>query len=714
MMSVSRASRSPRPSSSRGPGRRRAKRRRTASSRRPEHGPVPPGPLTLTARATNTAGVSSDAAVTVTVNNALPTIDVTSPSDGTVQGNVVIHAAARRRSASRRSQSTSPARHSSRRATRRRSPTNCDREFDPNTIDILWDTTTATEGPHTITFAATDTSGNSVVRARRRRRRQHPCRRPSPASSRSATRSSAPTSPSFELDADGARGSLIDHATTDDHGRYQIVNPEYEGAIEVVATGGSFTRPRDRTHALVARGPGARRRPLERRPGRRGGRERQRLDDARREPRARDERAVAVRSRRPSTSTRTSSRATCSGRARSRCTSVVVRGPPHADAGAVGLSRDPRARARGALAPRGAGVDRRRRRAGPGHADRRARRTRSATSPTASSTAPTTARRSSSTARHVPMDSYTLRTTLADRIDAFVKNAPLVQNGAAVLAGTRNAASTITSAALSAPGLLYDDLAERSLGRCSRPTFRRVPSITPRRRSRSPSLRRTTPRTTATPSPARSPLPEPRATTSGVCSFDVRAPGVADRRVLERRGSPRRVRRHHRAEPRRRERASAASTSPRRRSRSPDADRQVCVCAEAADSVANVADDALCFTRPRPTITSDAGAFIGPARSTIAVHSVGSFNLAQCDAALDGGRRDARRRRATAATARSATSSSRSATLTSGAASLAVNVTEIGGAVTTRHVPAHGRRQRPDRLDHGAAGRSVPGDAAAR
>src|SRR5581483_4698525 len=61
---------------------------------------------------------------------------------------------------------------------------------------------------------------------------------------------------------------------------------------------------------------------------------------------------------------------------------------------------------------------------------------------------------------HVSMDSYTLRTTLADRIDAFVKNAALIQNGVTVLAGTRNAAATITSSALSAPGLLYDDLAE--------------------------------------------------------------------------------------------------------------------------------------------------------------------------------------------------------------------------------------------------------------
>lgn len=128
---------------------------------------MPEGPARIAFAATDTANNNAFVEVLVDIDNvnagSNPVVTVTSPSAGVVANETVIRAAATDTdgiasfTVAVPNIEFAPACFAAAGLTR-----NCDREPDPNIIDILWDTTLAAEGPTRITFTATDSASNNA------------------------------------------------------------------------------------------------------------------------------------------------------------------------------------------------------------------------------------------------------------------------------------------------------------------------------------------------------------------------------------------------------------------------------------------------------------------------------------------------------------------------------------------------------------------------
>lgn len=285
----------------------------------------------------------------------------------------------------------------------------------------------------------------------------------------------------------------------------------------------------------------------------------------------------------------------------------------------------------------------------------------------------------------IEADSFVLRSLLAARVDNFVTNAPFYKGGQRVLEGVRNQASTITREALIGPGLFYDDLAlDRSV------LFPLDVPVMPFDQE-PPDL-----------SLAFAGLPDVQSGAalvgvvamngvaqdeSGVAEFTVLAPEVTDvlftvpdlRVELDESIAPN---------------AAAAFLACDQQPELPPGapvgeslERQVCVCAQARDTVGNGANRVLCFTRPRPVVTMSPTAFVGALDDVISVRTEGGFALSSCEARLV---QNGQVRAISAGTVLGPSCDvelSLSGGLASGAARVETTVTEVGGAVTETSTP---------------------------
>jgi hypothetical protein len=203
----------------------------------------PAGEVTITARATDQAGNSDDASVAVTINNSIPGIVVTSPSAGTLAGTVDIAATVSDPDGIATFAVLVPGATFQPICAPPTIVTNCDLELDPTLIHIPWDTTLMPEGPVTITFTATDTAGN-----------------PSFATVDAAIDNLAIGTISgtvdvghpvvgssvqvFELLDDGSEGVSLGTVLTNANGVFTVENPSsYAGPILARANGGSYVDP---------------------------------------------------------------------------------------------------------------------------------------------------------------------------------------------------------------------------------------------------------------------------------------------------------------------------------------------------------------------------------------------------------------------------------------------------------------------------------------
>ncbi|MBI1944650.1 MAG: hypothetical protein HYS27_03080 [Deltaproteobacteria bacterium] len=632
-----------------------------------------PGPVTITARATNELGVSSDASVTVTVNNAIPEIEVSAPSAGVVRGVIPVLAQATSAVGVAAFDFAAPGLG----ALALCAPpatTNCDREPDPTRIDVLWDTTTAPEGAVALTFRARDTAGNDAFEV---------------VNVEVDNVAAGTVAGIVELgypviDAlitayevvEGARGAAIGSATTDDEGRYQIENPEFAGVIEVVAESGAFEDP---STGL----------PLSLRSG-------QALSAALPDVALGQavtlnvnawttlalRRARAALSESPSfpaalafSSNLFASHLTRPGAlslTSSASADLLRQSPAPSDAAAIlalthaGLSR---MAAQISIDVGGA----------PGQItpvdlldvllDDLSDGVLDGTD--------------SGVALFLDQESVSsgpdaLRTSLAIGIDNFVKNAPLRDQGVVILEVPRNA-SSITRAALSAAGLLYDDLSlDRSV------LFPADAPVTPfDQAAPTINLAFAAPNDAAPFGAALDGVVAVIATASdpsGLSAFDVLSPEVSDlftpvadlRAEIDGSHAP------NQAEVL--DECGIALGDPPYAL--PDASRQVCLCVEAVDALENVARDVQCFTRPPPTVLTDAGAFVGPARGGISVSATGSFELASCSGSAAQGDASIGAGHSTASGHSCAVFVPFTAPLVAGAVALDVDVTEVGGAAS--------------------------------
>jgi hypothetical protein len=634
----------------------------------------PAGALTITARATNAAGISSDASVEVTVDNDLPVITVASPSAGTLNGTVAILARAESAVGVDSFSVAAPGVAFLPACAPPVTTTNCDREPDPTRIDVLWDTTTALEGPLTLTFAATDVTDKTAF---------NPIQvfidnveagtidgvveLGFPIVGASVT--------VFEV-IDGVRGAAIGSATTSDAGEYSIVNPSFVGDIDVVVTGGAYE---DASTGQV----------LTLRAG-------QELaagetiavlgEDAIVNVNAwttlARKRAVVTMGESPSFASALAFNANLfAGHflrpgslslTRSRSANLLEDNPAPSDSAAVlALAHAGLSRLAGQLSIDVGGA--------PGQV-----------TPVdlievllldlndgvldgSDNGTPLFLDLQS-----VPSDADVLRTKLAIGIDNFVKNAPFRDAGVIVLEAIRNN-SAITSDALSAAGLLYDDISlDRSvLFPADAPVspFDQTPPIV--------ELAFAAPNEDAAFGDALDGVVAIVGTASdisGLSAFDALSPDVGDlfspvadiRVEIDGSHAPNQLDVLARCGIELGDPPFAIS----------DTSRHVCLCVEAVDALENVTHDVQCFTRPRPVVVTDATAFVGPARGGINVTATGSFDLEACAGSVDqnGGQVGA------ASTAASGNACSLfvpfSSGLSAGSATLTVDVTEIGGAIS--------------------------------
>ena len=632
-----------------------------------------PGLLTITARATNAAGVSSDVSVSVVVNNELPEINVTAPNPGTVAGTIPILATTTSAvgvaafdldipGSAILPTCTAPA------------TTNCDREPDPTIIDVLWDTTTAPEGALELTFRATDTAGNAAFRVVSVDVDNIPVGTIAGTVELGFPLAAANVS-AFEM-TNGVRGALIGTATTDDEGRYQIENPTSVGVVEVVASGGSFQDTatgqvltlragQELSTALADVAPGA-----------------NVVANVNAWTTLAKKRAVGTQADSPSFAAAVTFNANLFASHLLRPGSLSLTGsasanlleddPAPSDSAAIlalahaGLSR---VAAQTSIDVGGA----------PGQitpADLLdvllADLNDGVLDGTDNGVALFLDQQS------VPADSKVLRTSLAIGIDNFVKNAPFRDNGVVVLDAVRNA-SSIASDALVAPGLLYDDLSlDRSI---------LFPANEP------VSAFDTTPPTIelafAAPNDGAAfgdaldgvvAIIGAANDASGLSAFDVLSPDVAD---LFSPVADVRVEIDGSHAPNSSEVLSRCGVSlgdpPFNIN---DASREVCLCMEAVDTLENTAHGVRCFTRPRPRVATDATAFVGPARAGVTVNATGSFDLVSCSATIAQGAASVGTASAEATGASCALLVPFAAPLQPGTAVLDVDVTEIGGAVS--------------------------------
>lgn len=203
----------------------------------------PAGEVTITARAIDEAGNADDASVTVTINNSIPGILVTSPPAGTVAGTVDLSATVSDPDGIATFAVLVPGATFLPICAPPSLVTNCDLELDPTIIHIPWDTTLMPEGAATVTFTATDTAGN-----------------PSFASVDVTVDNLAVGTISgtvdvghsvvgasvqvFELGDDGSEGTSLGTAQTNATGVFSIENPSsYAGPILARATGGTYVDP---------------------------------------------------------------------------------------------------------------------------------------------------------------------------------------------------------------------------------------------------------------------------------------------------------------------------------------------------------------------------------------------------------------------------------------------------------------------------------------
>jgi hypothetical protein len=210
---------------------------------------MPEGPVTVRFTATDTANNSAFADLAIDVDNlnanSNPVITVTSPSAGVVDAETVIRAQAT--DANGIASFTiavpdiefAPVCFASAGLTR-----NCDREPDPEIIDIIWDTTLANEGPTRITFTATDALGNVTVADVDVDVDNLDIGSISGRVDVGASLLGASVR-AFQLNDDGSRGTELgrDDSVLAD-GLFQIENTSsYTGPLIVVASGGSFIDP---------------------------------------------------------------------------------------------------------------------------------------------------------------------------------------------------------------------------------------------------------------------------------------------------------------------------------------------------------------------------------------------------------------------------------------------------------------------------------------
>ena len=633
-----------------------------------------PGDVTITARATNTAGISSDVSVTVTVDNELPEVVVSAPSPGTCSGTVDLLATATSTVGVASFNVDVPGVAILPSCAPPVTTTNCDREPDPTVIDVLWDTTVAPEGPLSVTFAATDTAGKTTFR-----RVDVEVDNIAAGTIGGVVELGFPVVgaavTAFELTEQG-QGAAIGTDVTDEDGRYEIVNAEHAGPVLVVASGGTFE-------------DSATGQPLSLRAG-------QELTVALAEVALGEvkianvnawttlasERALVTQGDSPSIGAAVTFNSNLLASHLLRPGSLSLAGsvsanlleedPAPSDSSAIlALAHGGLSRVAAQLSIDIGGA--------PGQVTPvdlldvlKLDLSDGVLDGTDSGALLFLDQQS------VASDSYVLRTTLAVGIDNFVKNAPLRDDGVVVLEAPRNA-SGITSAALSATDLLYDDLSlDRSalfpLGDPVRPFDQTPPTI---------ELAFAAPNDDADfGDPLEGVIAVIGIATdpSGLSAFNVLAPQVSDlfspvadvRVEIDGSHAP------NRADVL--DQCGVTVGDPPYEA--PDADRQVCVCLEAIDALENIAHDVQCFTRPRPVVTTDAVQFVGPARTALHVAALGSFDLTECSAVLT--QQGSSLGAAIAAAAGNACDLTVpvAASLLPGTATLDVDVTEVGGAVS--------------------------------
>ncbi|MCC7075066.1 MAG: carboxypeptidase regulatory-like domain-containing protein [Deltaproteobacteria bacterium] len=632
-----------------------------------------PGPVTITARATNALGVSSEASVVVTINNAIPEIEVSAPSAGLVSGVVPVLAQATSAVGIAAFDFAAPGL-GELALCAPPATTNCDREPDPTRIDVLWDTATAPEGAVTLTFRARDTAGNDAFEVV-----EVEVDNIAAGTIAGLVELGYPvvgaTITAYEVES-GVRGAVIGSAITDDEGRYQIENPEFAGVVEVVAEGGAFEDPSTGLLLTLRAGQALSAAIADVALGQAVTlnvnawttlalrRARATLSDSPSFPAALafSSNLFASHLLRPGALSLNSSASA----------DLLHQTPAPSDAAAIialthaGLSR---MAAQTSIDVGGA----------PGQitpvdlldvllddlSD-------GVLDGTASGVALFLDQES------VPAGPDALRTSLAIGVDNFVKNAPLRDQGVVILEAPRNA-SSITSAALSAAGLLYDDLSlDRSV------LFPADAPITPFDQV-PPTINLTfaAPNEAAPFGAAFDGVVAIIATASdpsGLSAFEVLRPDVPDlfspvadiRAEIDGSQPPNQAEVLAECD-------IAIGDPPYALA---DASRQVCLCVEAVDALENVARDVQCFTRPLPTVTTDAGAFVGPARGGIAVSATGSFELDSCGGTATQGGAAIGAGQSTASGHSCAVFVPFTAPLAAGAVTLDVDVTEIGGAVS--------------------------------
>ncbi|MBI1948549.1 MAG: hypothetical protein HYS27_22875 [Deltaproteobacteria bacterium] len=634
----------------------------------------PPGDVTITARATNVDGVSSDASVTVTIDNELPQITVTSPSAGTLSGTVSIAARAESAVGIDRFTVSAPGAVFLPACAPPATTTNCDREPDPTLIDILWDTTAAGEGALTLTFEATDVTNKTAFSPIEVLLDNVPTGTVAGVVELGLPVTGAEVTV-FEL-IDGARGAVIGTATSNDVGEYIIDNASFVGAIDIVATGGAFE---DSSTGQ----------PLTLRAG-------QELaaainvtvlgEDVIANVNAwttlARKRAVVTQADSPSFAAAVTFnsnlvaghflRPGSLSLTSSSSANLLDDNPAASDSAAIlalahaGLSR---VAAQVSIDAGGS----------PGQVtaidllDVLLLDLNDGVLDGTDTGSPLFLDQQS-----IASDPDVLRTRLAVGIDNFVKNAPFRDNGVVVLEAVRNS-SSITSDALAGPGLLYDDISlDRSIlfpaDAPVNPFDQTPPTI---------ELAFAAPNDATTFGSALDGVVAIIGTVSdlsGISSFDVLAPDVvdlfspvADVRV-EIDGS------HAPNHDDVLARCGIEIGDPPFSVADPT--REVCLCVESTDALANIAHGVHCFTRPRPIVTTDASLFVGPARGGVTFNAAGSFDLESCAGVVSQGGNSLGNAEAVAAGSTCNAFVPFTVPLAAGTAALDVDVVEIGGTVS--------------------------------
>ena len=200
------------------------------------------GAATIGVEAVDVAGNRRAASIDVTVNNTAPTIQLASPSDGSsVEGIVSVVATASDPEGLTSFVVDIPGTIVTANCAPPVLINNCDSDPNPLRIAIQWDTTLANEGPTTISFTATDTSGQSAFAST-----DVVVDNLAAGVFNGRIDLGAPVVGGsvsiFELNADGSRGSLLgtDNEIGAD-GAYQVEDAtSHTGPLLVVATGGEF------------------------------------------------------------------------------------------------------------------------------------------------------------------------------------------------------------------------------------------------------------------------------------------------------------------------------------------------------------------------------------------------------------------------------------------------------------------------------------------